>query len=384
MRLAPLLALLLPACSATVLPSNTTADAGADVPRAPDVPAAGDVPALDVPAPQTDTPTPSADVQGPPMDLAGRWRVVRYQFPRMDGTEVTLTDTPSLYTDPVTGNTAMVRTNGVLSLRPSRFALTLSALAGDHIYSTGVMMGRDEVSATGIAVPGLLDDRAGRFDVAGGQAQYTLRVIGPDALRVTFSNGSGVVELARATTAPALFQVNALGAAERMRPAQQRPMSRPRAALFWVRPGVRGLTETHGVALQFAGNWAQFPLTLAEAPEPGVRFTVEGVELAAAMILAYDDLDNDRRMNLAAGDSLRGMSSITLVWRTEAMRPPDPGFARTAFADIQFGYQFAWRARDFSTGGVALIPFDNTRPISPDVPVSPTELDPLSLENTWR
>lgn len=392
MRLAPLFALLLPACSATVIPANAPADAGADARATPDAPVSQDVPAaedlpapsLDVPAPQTDTPTPRADVQGPPMDLVGRWRIVRYQFQRMDGAAVTLTDTPSLYTDPMTGNSAMVRTNGVLNLTPSRFALTLSALAGDHIYSTGAGPMGDTLSVTGFAVPGLLDDRAGRFDVTGGQAQYTLRATGPDAVQLTFSGGSGVVDLARATTAPALDRINALGGVERLRPAQQRPMAHPRAALFWVRPGVRGLTETHGVALQFVGNWAQFPLVIADAPEPGVRFVLQGVELAAAMILVYDDVDDDRRMNLGNGDSLRGMSSVTLVWRTEAMRPPDPGFARSAFADIQFGYQFAWRTRDFSTGGVALIPFDNTRPISPDVPVSPTEIDPLSLESTWR
>lgn len=402
MRATALALLLLPACSSTVVPAATPGDAaapadvrpgGPDASVGPDVAPADDAgPAVDVAplptdvvVPQGDTPTPGADVVAPEMALAGRWRVVRYRFVRADGSIVTLTDENAPYTDPGTGAMAMVRTNGVVTLTPSRLAIALSALASDHIYSTGVMSGRDEFSATAFAVPGLLDTRAGAFELPGGQTTYEVRAIGPDALRMRFAAGpDNYVELARATTAPTLARLNAVGGAELLRPALQRPMTHPRAALLWVRPGVRGLIETNGVALSFMGNWAPFPVTLADAPPMEARFTVSGVELAAAMIAVYDDRNDNRAMELAGGDALRGLSQITIAWRGDAAQPPDPTFARTAFVDLQPGYQLAWRARDVSTGGVALIPFDNTRPISPDAPVSPTELDPLTLESTWR
>lgn len=391
MRDALLIAVLLPACSSTVLPTSVPADAGgADVAAGPDVGASGDA-VVDVPGtptdvvvPQGDTPVAPTDAVGPPMPLAGRWRVVRYQLLRADGTPALLTDTPAPYTDPGTGATAVVRTNGVLTLTPSRFALSLCALAGDHVYSSGVTMGRDDISATGLAVPGLLDDRAGRFDLPGGQTSYSVRSLGPDALRVEFQPDAGYVEFERATTAPALARVNAVGGIERLRPAAQRAMAHPRAALLWVRPGVRAPLETNGVALQFTGNWAPYPLALAEPPAAEARFALNGVTLAAAMIVVYDDVNDDRQLGFAGGDALRGVSSLTLAWRAESATPPEAGFARTAFVDVQPGYQLAWRTRDISTGGVTLIPFDNTRPISPDAQVSPTELDPLTLESAWR
>jgi hypothetical protein len=178
--------------------------------------------------------------------------------------------------------------------------------------------------------------------------------------------------------------VNAVGAAERLRPETQRPLTNPRVALFWVRPGERGRTERNGVALRFTGPWSPFPLTLADPPEPAVRYAVGGVPLAVAMILVYDDLNNNRVMDLASGDSLRGISNITVVWRGEGGDPAAAAFRQSAFADLGAGYHFAWRVQDFSTNGVTLLPFDGARPISPDAPVSPTELDPLMLESAWR
>jgi hypothetical protein len=102
------------------------------------------------------------------------------------------------------------------------------------------------------------------------------------------------------------------------------------------------------------------------------------------MILVYDDLNNNRVMDLASGDSLRGISNITVVWRGEGGDPAAAAFRQSAFADLGAGYHFAWRVQDFSTNGVTLLPFDGARPISPDAPVSPTELDPLMLESAWR
>jgi hypothetical protein len=70
--------------------------------------------------------------------------------------------------------------------------------------------------------------------------------------------------------------------------------------------------------------------------------------------------------------------------RGEGGDPAAAAFRQSAFADLGAGYHLAWRVQDFSTNGVPLLPFDGARPISPDAPVSPTELDPLMLESAWR
>jgi hypothetical protein len=394
MRIAPLFALLLPACTATVLPGISTPDAAPAVDVSPadaSIPAADlPAPATDVPAPQGDVPPPTADataapdVPGPPMNLAGRWRVVRYQFRGMDGSPLDLRDETTTYVDPNTGTMVPVRTNGALQLTSSRFALALAVISNDHIRGTGTQMGVEQFSAVGLAVPGLLDDRAGRFNVTGGQATYTLNALGPNAIRVTFDGNGNSVELARDVAPTTLTQLNLVGAIERLRPTTQRPLGRPRAALFWVRPGGQPLIETNGVALQFgAGVWAPFPLVLAEPPVMAARFAVGGVFVAAAMILVYDDLDNDQRLTLTGGDALRGISNITVAWRGDG-DGTNTAFTGSGVRDLLPGYQLTWRTRDFSTGAVTLVPFDNTRPIAPDAPVSPTELDPTLLESAWR
>jgi hypothetical protein len=308
--------------------------------------------------------------------------VLRYRFAGANGQAVDASDMPTSYTDPMSGNTAVIRTNGFLRLARSRFAMSLAMLVNDHIRSSGVENGMDTFSAVGLAVPGLLEG-ASRFAVTGGQASYALEPLGADGLRVTFGPNA-VVDLTRTGEIPGAAQVNAVGAAERLRPETQRPLTNPRVALFWVRPGERGRTERNGVALRFTGPWSPFPLTLADPPEPAVRYAVGGVPLAVAMILVYDDLNNNRVMDLASGDSLRGISNITVVWRGEGGDPAAAAFRQSAFADLGAGYHFAWRVQDFSTNGVTLLPFDGARPISPDAPVSPTELDPLMLESAWR
>lgn len=381
-RLTPLLVLACAGCTATVIPGAPGADASAvtDASAAPDVPPGADVP------PGTDAPRPAdapllADAPGI-IDLSGRWRVVRFRFRGMNGDRIEATDEPTPYTDPGTGNTAVLRANGSLRLSRQRFAMSLAMLANDHIRSAGVEMGVDTFSATGIAVPGLLEG-ASRFAVTGGMAAYALEPIGTQGLRVTFGDGGSVTELVRADAIPGAAQLNVVGAVERLRPETQRPIMNPRVALFWVRPMTRGAVERNGVALRFAGPWAQYPLTLADPPEEPVRFVVGDVPLATAMILVYDDLNNNRVMDLAQGDALRGISNITLVWRG-AGDANGAAFRQSAFADLAPGYHFAWRTRDYSTGGVTLLPFDGVRPVSPDAPVSPTELDPTAIESAWR
>ena len=70
-------------------------------------------------------------------------------------------------------------------------------------------------------------------------------------------------------------------------------------------------------ARRFPGAWSPFPSTLADPPGPAVRYAVGGVPIAVAMILVYDDLNNNRVMDLASGDSLRGILNSTVVWRGE-------------------------------------------------------------------
>lgn len=381
-KLVTLLSLCGAACTTTVIPPGAAPDGGSDVavvdapinlPR--DAVSAGDaVTATDVPV------TPDA----PAMDLSGRWRVVRYSFTGMQGERITATDTPSIFTQPMTGQMIPIRTNGYLRLTPQRFAMSVALLINDHIQGTEVQMEMDQFTANGFAVPGLLDSAAGRFAVVGGQANYILRALSSSRMELEFGPNGPQLELERSEMLAGAARINQVGGVERLRFASQRPLTRPRVALFWVRPMERSLIESNGVALRFMQNWAAFPLVLADAPAEEARYALGGVPLATAMIVVYDDTNDNRVMDLAAGDSLRGISRLPLVWRGAGGDPDAAAFRQSAFAELGEGYHYAWRARDASTGGVTLLPFDSVIPVSPDAPVSPTELDPLLLESAWR
>lgn len=340
----------------TVPPDGTVI--GADVTPPPD----GMVVPPDVPR-----------VDGGLPSLLGRWRVVAWDYTSPDGTSTRLTDRDTPIPTPG-GMPTPFRANGIFNVRPTRLSWSFGTLAAQHFYPyTPMRTDGDNYSATGTTAPGILDDAAGTFTVAGGMPvlRFERNADGTVAMDYTSGVERSRTTLARAPSSPTLANLNVVGVAQYRDAAIPRPMRHPRFALLWDRPGAAPL-ETNGAALTFRGAYATYFVVQAGAPPAEVQGRAYGVPAAVAFLFVYDDLNDnttyDAPSSVSAGDESRGFGPLVIAWRGEGT--PTAGFETSPLADLQPGWQVAHLHLDYGAGASTVTPFDTTVPVNPDVPVS--------------
>ena len=344
------------------LPAPTDVPTPLDVPARPDVPVFADVPAVG------DAPVP-ADASTFP--LIGRWRLTRVDAVSSAGRTITFTDVTTPFVDD-TGTTQPARANGILEVRADRMALSETTLISEHayVYAGGY-------STNGFGLAGLLDEAGGRFTPTGATTSLilqrntdgTVTLLG-DALattRFTFT---------RADTPVTVDQISAVGLA--MSDTPPGPVSNLRVALFWDLAGPGAFVETNGVALTVAGRFASFPLVLAAPPADAQRVRIGTASVALARIIVYVDTDGSRTFDRTI-DHGAAISPIGIAWRDAT--PLGTDATATPVRDLRPGYQYVLVHNDSSVGGPAVTPFDNTHPVSPDVPIYITGTAPMSFND---
>jgi hypothetical protein len=297
--------------------------------------------------------------------------VVGWDYTSASGRRIVLTDRNTSVTDPMTGMATPLRTNGVFFLSPTRISWAFGTLAGDHFYTYAPPSPDDAgYSATGTTAPGLLDDDASAFTVAGGAPEFSF-ARNPDGTVTLDYAGDGEssrTTLARAPTSPVRANLNATGVAQMLPVTGMRPLVHPRFALLWDRAAALGPLETNSSALTFsAEGYALYFVVQAGAPPAEAQSTSFGVPVATAFTFVYDDRDDNGRYD-AATDETRGLGPLVVAWRGEGT--PSPSFATSPVADLQPGWQIAHMHRDYGSGGYAVVPYDTTVTVSPDTPVS--------------
>ncbi len=312
--------------------------------------------------------------------LAGRWRVVGWDYTNAAGVTTRLTDRDTPVRDPATGTTTPFRANGVFFLRPTRLSVAFGTLGGQHFYATTTSTGGADYSAWGVTAPGLLDEAAGTFTVVGGMTVFRFARNADGTISYEQTNGTerSRTTLARAPSSPALSNLNLVGYAQIREPARARPLLHPRFALLWDRPGGGAPVETHGSALAFRGAYAAYAVVQAGAPPAEVQGRALGVPVAVAYTFVYDDLNDNGRFD--AGDPRRGFGPLAVAWRGEGA--PTADFEASALSELQPGWQVAHLHQDYTrslgSNAQTVVPFDTTVPVSPDTPVLEEPLrDPL-------
>ena len=354
-----------PATDASVpndLPSATDVPTPLDAPARPDVLVFADVP------PVGDAPVPADAATFP---LIGRWRLTRVDAVSSAGRAITFTDVTTPFVDD-TGTAQPARANGILEVRADRMALSETTLLSEHsyVYAGGY-------STNGFGVAGLLDDAGGRFTPTGSTTPLILQrnTDGTDTLlgdafattRFTFT---------RADTPVTVDQISAVGLA--MSDTPPGPVSNLRVALFWDLAGPGAFVETNGVALTVAGRFASFPLVLAAPPADAQRVRIGTATVALARIIVYVDTDGSRTFDRTI-DHGAAISPIGIAWRDAT--PLGTDATATPVRDLRPGYQYVLVHNDSSVGGPAVTPFDNTHPVSPDVPIYITGTAPMSFND---
>jgi hypothetical protein len=356
-----------------------------DAPQPVDVP----VVPVDVVIPPFDVPI-GADVPRPPDvivpdvmingDARGEWRLTTFRFNLM-GAPAQLTDmNRSLPGDPV----GRYRVNGTLDIRDDRLAFAWAVLRNDHALISDPTVDIDEgYSATAFFWNGRLDNMARRFTTGAIGLDFAFET--PDILRLS-SDREGWVALFRReprTTYPVTMVTRIDGQGLQISAGTSDPFVRARAALLWDLPSTSVPFESISADLSFGGGGVQATYVLdvpgpaiAAGPIPtGAITIVNGVRVAWAHIVVYDDVDRSGRFNssMAGGtgpDILRGVSPIGIGVRLDGT--PDPMFDQTPFRLLKPGWQYVNVERNSDPRPAVLIPYAMNNPLRPDVPISET------------
>ena len=284
--------------------------------------------------------------------IVGRWRAVRYDFVN-NGMNQTMTDENSPF--PIgTGVFIDGRINGELFVTGSRLAESFGVLLNDHFYINDMAANtQSALSAYGVAIAGSVnglgvlvlrrivylhvqsrrDDHAGRHDGAD-RAHVGARRRAACSVRVHGRGTSGVL------------------------PRQHGyALAHPRLALAWDKPGTNtGVVYSNDVAISFgAFNTAQYGLNVIAPPATAIGL-LGGTQVAIAYLVVYDDT-NLANAYEAGVDSLRGISSVALVWRAGASTPAFS--ARRSAMPTKASSSSSWRR---TTPTVASPPNRWTRP----------------------
>ena len=100
--------------------------------------------------------------------------------------------------------------------------------------------------------------------------------------------------------------------------------------------------------------------------------------VALARIIVYVDTDGSRTFDRTI-DHGAAISPIGIAWRDAT--PLGTDATATPVRDLRPGYQYVLVHNDSSVGGPAVTPFDNTHPVSPDVPIYITGTAPMSFND---
>jgi hypothetical protein len=148
--------------------------------------------------------------------------------------------------------------------------------------------------------------------------------------------------------------------------------------LLWDLPGSARVAETSSSDLAFSGGGVLATYRMAlPSIAPGAEAVVNGVRLAVAHIVVYDDVDRNGRFDsaMAGGtgpDIPRGVSPIGVAVHLGGT--PDPMFDSTPFRLLKPGWQFVNVERNSDPRPAVLVPYAMANPIRPDVPVSETRV----------
>lgn len=302
----------------------------------------------------------------PGATVTGTWRAVRYEAPDPDRGMVVLTDRDTLFALPDGGMGSPFRVNGVLSLQETRMALTLALLSSGHLYPF-TPTGADDPgwSGVGYTVPGLLTVTAASvdFEIPGGTSAFRFERTADDSLVLLDADSGSRTTFVRDPMPARMERVNLIGVV--WRPDAAPTPTAPRAMLQWDMPGAGAFRGSHDVTLSFMGDvaYATIPVTIAGAPAAEVSAATGGVTVASAYVLVYDDTNGDERFDPTV-DTTLAQSPMGVAWR--GAEAPNDDYGRSAFVDLNPGWQVVHYHRDFSTGRWAVTPFDNTSAPAPD------------------
>lgn len=335
-------------------------------------------PPVDVVLPPIDVP-PGADVPNPPDvmiagEARGEWRLTTFRFDLM-GAPAQLNDTNrTLPGDPIN----RYRVNGTLDIRDDRLAFAWAVLRNDHAMISDPSVSIDEgYSATAFYWNGRLDSANRRFVTGAIGLDYAFET--PDILRLS-SEREGWVALFRRELRTALpaMTMRFEGQALQISAGTSDPFVRARAGLLWDLPGGSQTIESSSADLSFGGGGVQAtytlelpgPATSSSGPVPFAALTtVNGVRVAWAHLVVYDDVDRSGRYT-PGSDVIRGVSPLGIAVRLDGT--PDPMFDFTPFRLLKQGWQFVNVERNSEPRPAVLIPYAMTNPMRPDVPINDT------------
>ena len=364
MRSPLFLALLSLGCGPTIVLAPSTSDSGgppADLGAQPADVAADANPDANSNADASLATDASALVDATVASLNGRWRLTRFEFDGEDGARRTLTDVDAPLVN-AAGETVPARANGTLTLADDRLALSVSTLINNHFYVYGT-----GYSANGFGAPGLLDQVTGRFTLPGSAMGVSLLRNADGTVSITGDGfGTNRLTYSRAPIAPSVDRLSAIGLA--MIAEMPPPPTGPnlRVALFWDLVGAVPNTETHGVAVRFAGRFATYPIVLAGPPPVEVRARIGIATVALARVALYVDQDGSLTYDRTIDRGV-AISPVAIAWRDDAVGVET---VNTPVRDLTPGYQYVHVHADPGLGRAAVTPFDNTHLVAPDLPVS--------------
>jgi hypothetical protein len=312
----------------------------------------------------SDVVTPPLDA--PPFAYTGRWRATYFELVDSSGVTYRFTDRNTPFRDPMSGMTIPIRVNGVYTIARTQLSTALGTLASDHFYPVDDPANAEAYSTSGYTVPGLLDERTGRFVIPGAPTPVTFEPNADGTLTLNDRASRSRIVLTRAAAPPPTATLNLQGVAQIRNPMRATPLTRPRVALFWDMPGGATVTETNGAALTFTNAYAVFFVVQTEVPPYARLIRVGNVPVGVAHLAVYEDINNNRLYD--AGDILRGLSPVGLGWRGPGAA--DATFTNSSVGELQPGWQIVHVHTDYVHGGSGVTPFDMTVPPSPDIPVS--------------
>jgi hypothetical protein len=311
-----------------------------------------------------------SDVVG---NARGEWRLTTFRF-SLDGVPTQITDSNrSLPSDP----TGRWRVNGTLDVRSDRLAFSWSVLRNDHALVSDATVDVDEgYSATAQYWNGSLDDRGNRFVVGAFSLDFSF--VTPNILQLSSARDGWSALFAREprVALPSSSSMTFEGQAQQISVATSDPFVRARAALLWDRPGSTTTIESSAADLSFGGGGVQalYRMSIPAVPA-GAEGMVDGVRVAFAHIVVYDDVDRSGTFNssMVGGtgpDILRGVSPIGVAVRFSGT--PSAMFDESPFRLLKEGWQFVNVERNSDPRPAVLIPYAMNNPLRPDVPISET------------
>jgi hypothetical protein len=336
-------------------------------------------PPLDRPVPPRDAAEDRASPPPPPSDVVGNargeWRLSTFRFSLM-GAPTQITDVNrSLPSDP----SGRWRVNGTLDVRSDRLAFSWAVLRNDHAYVSDPSLEVDEgYSATAFYWNGSLDDRNQRFVV--GTFSLDFGFERENVLRMSSERDGWTAVFVREprAAAPSGSAMTLEGFATQISASTSDRFVRPRVALLWDLPEGSRVLESAASDLAFGGGGvaASFRMTLPSIPAGAVG-VVDGVRVAFAHVLVYDDVDRngvfDSTFEGGTGtDVVRGVSPIAIAANLGGT--PGAAFDEGPFRLLKPGWQFVNVERNSDPRPAVLIPYTMNNPLRPDVPVSETRV----------